>query len=372
MNYYRSKLVLIIFFVSLGTVSEKESKGKDLQAGKIPVIYCTDLFHPHDDPDDHFDIACLYAIPEVDIKAVILDQGKRQKEKPGAIPVEQLNYITGKNVPCYIGLADKLNSPEDKGLNQPAEYQGGVEQIIRILKESAEPVVIIAVGSMRDVAAAYNREPELFRKKVDKLYIFIGEASNKDFIEYNANLDANAYRCIMQSDLPVYWVPCFDGGAWYNKGRASFWQAQHADLLRDLAPEVMNYFIYALVVKAPKQNIEFLDKKVNEEYKRKLLAGKRNLWCTAVFTHIADRKIIWRGDRYISIPKRASEKSGQVIKLFTFEDVSVAINEKGNTIDKPESAHKVKCFKVVDKDIYAEAMTSVTADMLSHLGRQQH
>ena len=30
---------------------------------------------PHDDPDDHFDLACLYAIPEVDIKAVILDQG---------------------------------------------------------------------------------------------------------------------------------------------------------------------------------------------------------------------------------------------------------------------------------------------------------
>jgi hypothetical protein len=32
----------------------------------LSVIYCTDLFHPHDDPDDHFDIACLYAIWQID------------------------------------------------------------------------------------------------------------------------------------------------------------------------------------------------------------------------------------------------------------------------------------------------------------------
>ncbi|HOY58865.1 MAG TPA: hypothetical protein PK640_12120, partial [Verrucomicrobiota bacterium] len=29
--------------------------------GAQPVLYSTDLFHPHDDPDDHFDLAVLYA-----------------------------------------------------------------------------------------------------------------------------------------------------------------------------------------------------------------------------------------------------------------------------------------------------------------------
>ena len=40
---------------------------------RVPVILSTDLMHPHDDPDDHFDLATLYAMPEMDIKGVVLD-----------------------------------------------------------------------------------------------------------------------------------------------------------------------------------------------------------------------------------------------------------------------------------------------------------
>ena len=73
----------------------------------VPVIYCTDLFHPHDDPDDHFDLATLYAMPELDIKGIVLDQGQKQLERPGRIPVSQMNRITGRNVPAVIGLATR-------------------------------------------------------------------------------------------------------------------------------------------------------------------------------------------------------------------------------------------------------------------------
>ena len=76
------------------------------EAGRtVPVIYCTDLFHPHDDPDDHFDLATLYAMPELDIKGVVLDQGRKQLERLGRIPVSQMNRITGRKVPAVIGLA---------------------------------------------------------------------------------------------------------------------------------------------------------------------------------------------------------------------------------------------------------------------------
>jgi len=27
-----------------------------------PLIHCTDLFHPHGDPDDHFDQACVFSL----------------------------------------------------------------------------------------------------------------------------------------------------------------------------------------------------------------------------------------------------------------------------------------------------------------------
>ena len=26
------------------------------KAASVPLVYCTDLFHPHDDPDDHLDL----------------------------------------------------------------------------------------------------------------------------------------------------------------------------------------------------------------------------------------------------------------------------------------------------------------------------
>jgi len=75
---------------------------------------------------------------------------------------------------------------------------------------------------------------------------FIGEASDPEYQEYNVGLDPQAFVGLMRSGLPVYWVPCFDGGLWQNRGHASFWRASHRALLGKAAPEVIQYFIYAL------------------------------------------------------------------------------------------------------------------------------
>jgi hypothetical protein len=95
-------------------------------AGDQPVLYCTDLFHPHVDPDDHFDLATLYALPGVEIAGIVLDQGAKQQKQPGRIPVSQLNRLSGRQVPVATGLATPLASPGDTGRDQPAGYQGGV------------------------------------------------------------------------------------------------------------------------------------------------------------------------------------------------------------------------------------------------------
>src|ERR1019366_10219059 len=111
-------------------------------ARSVPVIYCTDLFHPHVDADDHFDLATLYAMPELDIKVIVLDEGRKQLEQPGRIPLSQMNRITGRSVPAVIGLATPLRSPDDKGLDQAPEFQRGVECIVQTLRASARPVCI--------------------------------------------------------------------------------------------------------------------------------------------------------------------------------------------------------------------------------------
>jgi len=176
-----SSFLTLFTVASLTSLAGLSCAGEQVQSAEkakpIPVIYCTDLFHPHDDPDDHFDLAMIYAIPELEIKAIILDQGRKQLTKPGRIPVSQINRITGRNVPVAIGLAEKLTGPEDKGLDQPEQFQTGVELLLKTVRESPIPLNIITVGSVRDLAAAFNREPELFREKVARVMSFIGEAS---------------------------------------------------------------------------------------------------------------------------------------------------------------------------------------------------
>ena len=42
----------------------------------VPLIDITDLYHPPQDPGDNLDLIAAYALPEVDLKAVILDRDR--------------------------------------------------------------------------------------------------------------------------------------------------------------------------------------------------------------------------------------------------------------------------------------------------------
>lgn len=332
----------------------------------VPVIYCTDLFHPHVDPDDHFDLACLYAIRQLDVKVIILDQGRNQQQRPGSVAVRQMNTITGRQIPWEIGLADQLTRPDDTGTGQPKEYQGGVEQILKILAESDRPVNIITVGSVRDVAAAFNRAPELFQKKLGRLMIFIGEASAPGFIEYNVGLDVHGFRRIMESGLPIYWVPCFDGGLWQNRGQASYWKASQAELLGNVSKRAMNYFIYALT-KSTEDPILFLDRPITSERASDILGMERNLWCTAIFGDLADMKIVEANSRFTLENKDYS--NGKTVGLFQFEDILCTVDERGVVTMSPSGAFGVKRFRVLNEAVYPEVMTEVTARLLAKVGK---
>ena len=336
---------------------------------QVPVIYCTDLFHPHDDPDDHFDIATLYAIREIAIKAIILDQGGKQEQRPGRIPIEQLNRVTGRNVPWAMGLAGKLGHPDDKRLDEPEQYQGGVLLMIKTLEEAREPVTIIAVGSMRDLAAAFNRNPDLLKGKVARVYAFIGDAQGA-FQEYNVGLDPNAFACVMNSGLPVYWVPCFDGGLWRNEGHASFWQAPHAELLADASQPVFNFFVYALLRKSDADHIGFLSGDVADTERGEVMTGIRNLWCTAVFTHVSGRRFVSRGGAWIAVPELDLRDDDTVTEVFRFAPVSMRIDSEGNVLYGVDpQARTVQRFEVADMDRYPAVMTSVTRQLIGELGK---
>ena len=143
----------------------------------VPVVYCTDLFHPHDDPDDHFDLATLYAMPELDIQGVVLDQGRKRSAR-AASPFQDGTGSPGQGARRRSGLAP-LREPDDQALDQPAEFQGAV-LILRTLRASARPVCIATAGTA-GLVCAFNREPGLFQTNVAMVLAFIGQASDARF-----------------------------------------------------------------------------------------------------------------------------------------------------------------------------------------------
>jgi len=343
----------------------------DTSGRRIPLIYCSDLFHPHDDPDDHFDLATVFAIPEFDIRCIILDLGKLQEKRPGKVPVSQMNRITGRRVPTVIGLGEKLRQPTDQALDQPPQFQQGVTSIVSVLRTSTTPVMIITVGSVRDVAAAFNREPELFRAKVGKIMVFIGDASAQDYGDWNVQLDPQAYVGMMRSGLPIYWVPCFDGGIWQNKGHASFWRASHGDVLGQVRPAVLQYFIYAMEEETA-EPLSFLTQPVDAAKRERLLAGKRNFWCAAVFGSLAGRDLVREHGRYVSKPRWPGKPLDRSLRneLFEFEEVEVQVTDNAAVNYGPQpDAHKVMRFTIRDQTNYARGMTEATASLLDSLGK---
>ena len=63
------------------------------------------------DPDDHFDLATVFAMKTLDIRAVILDSHidrltQDQESGGGQIPLQQMMHVTGRDVPWAIGLKE--------------------------------------------------------------------------------------------------------------------------------------------------------------------------------------------------------------------------------------------------------------------------
>jgi len=314
-------LLLSSFAASIGGAAEN-----------VPILYSTDLHHPHMDPDDHFDLATLFSLPEFDIRGIVLDCGAHQREAPGQIPVSQILHLTRRKVPYAIGLAEPLRSPDDDGRDQPDRFQRAVGLILDALRESPEKLTVFTTGSLRDVAAAFNREPELLRRKIARLYINIGNAATggeSRRYEYNVNLDRHAYVCIMQSGLPIYWCPCFHGTIRDRGVHGTYWKFNQWQVLDSAPAGLQNWFIFALAKPKGADPIAFLSAPQDPAVRAQVWKMSRNMWCTAPFLHAAGRRVYVRGEGdYVALAPLEAQQSGlshREVNVFDFVPMRVAV-----------------------------------------------
>jgi hypothetical protein len=275
---------------------------------RVPVIDITDLYHPYQDPGDNFDLIAAYALPEIDLRAIILDptegfraevatagDGSKHGGGPrdaGIIPVMQLNYLFDRNVPWGIGPFLALKSPTDKALDAPAFQQSGIELILETLRASRERVQILSFGSARTLAAAYNREPTLLRDKVERIHLSAGSTS-LEFMEWNVLLDRHAIVRLLRSELPIAIYPCgTKGGAFSYDEHNTFWKLPDLQFIRRLEPLLQRCLAYAFERSNRSDFLHALDSDWPAATFDRICPREHAVWETALWIEASGRRLV--------------------------------------------------------------------------------
>jgi inosine-uridine nucleoside N-ribohydrolase len=225
-------------------------------ARPVPVILDTDI---GDDIDDTWALAMILKSPELDLRLVVSDNYNAVHR--ARLIAKMLQAAGRTDVAVGVGL-----KPEDKGGRQAAWIEGydlksypgkvhqdGVQAIIDTIMNSPEPVTLIAIGPVQNIAAALDREPRIAQKarfvgmhgSVRKGYG--GKATIE--AEYNVKVDAKACRKVFEAAWDMAITPLDTCGLVRLKGEKYAAVRDSKDPLT--AALVENYRIWAKGDKPP-------------------------------------------------------------------------------------------------------------------------
>ena len=175
---------------------------------KHRIILDTDTYN---EVDDQFCLAyCMLAKDKIDLLSVNAAPFLNSRSTSPADGMEQsYNEIfkimklvdPNASIPVYRGSTSFL---PDK--NTPVESDAA-DNIIRTVNESEEPVIIVAIGAITNVASALIKCPELAKKTA---VVWLGGHALHYWHNYEFNLrqDIPAAQVIFDSGIPLVQVPC--------------------------------------------------------------------------------------------------------------------------------------------------------------------
>lgn len=348
--------------------------GPNNKGRTTPVLHVTDLFRPHMDPDDHWDLACVYALAyrgDIDLRGILIDHPPANSggRNPDIAAVTQMNYIAGTAVPVAVGSSLPLRSRSDVQADASPSDRHGVSLILNVLRESPRPVVINILGQSRDVAITGRKDPDLFAGKCAAVYLNAGTGSpnmnSESKLEYNVTLDRFAYAAILDLPCPVYWMPCFEGME--NRGRravreyGTHYRFRQSEILPYVSDMVQNYFAYMFARYTDHNWLGYLTGPKDEALLARFAGMDRNMWCTGGFLHASGYTVSREG-------KILPLKEGHDASAFTFDAVRVECSDDGVTSwHRDGSSGKRFIFHVRDTERYQSAMTRAMKSLLTEL-----
>lgn len=179
---------------------------RDSAFGQRPIILDTDV---GTDVDDAFAIVQAVRSPELKLEAVTTVYGDVQLR--ARIARKLLNLLGRADVPVAAGAARPLTPgrevywggwegegflrPEDAAL--AADPRPAVDLIIETVEQAQEPVTLVAIGPLTNIAMALQRQPGLARR-VAAIICMAGTIVPGEE-EWNVQCDAEAARIVFES-----------------------------------------------------------------------------------------------------------------------------------------------------------------------------
>lgn len=275
------------------------------QGPRVPLIHVTDLFHPHGDPDDHFDLASVYALAlqgRFDLRGIVIDYppGFRAGD-PAMVAVAQMNRIAGLAVPVAIGTSQAMTGRADAMPDAPWRDTAAIRFILEQLRASERPLALTCVGSAADIVIAALREPALFRDKCAAVYLNSGSAHDNparpEQLEFNVRLDPAAYAAMFDLPCPLYWFPCWNVTEVRESGESgSFYWLPHREALAEISDAAANLFAYMFGKSTEPKWLRAMNSPPPADAWEKILDGQRGMWSTASLFAAAGLTVTRDGD----------------------------------------------------------------------------
>lgn len=182
----------------------------------LPIIIDCDPGH-----DDAIALVLALASPELDVKAVTSSAGNQTPDKTLNNVLRMLTLLKRGDIPVAGGAVKPLmreliiadNVHGESGLDGPTLPAPGfapqpctaVELMAKNLRESEEPVTLVATGPQTNVALLLNSHPEL-HEKIARIVIMGGAMAPGNWTpaaEFNIYVDPEAAEIVFQSGIPV-------------------------------------------------------------------------------------------------------------------------------------------------------------------------
>lgn len=182
----------------------------------LPIILDCDPGH-----DDAIAIVLALASPELDVKAITSSAGNQTPEKTLRNVLRMLTLLQRQDITVAGGARKPLmreliiadNVHGESGLDGPAlpepdfapQNCTAVELMAKTLRESPQPVTIVATGPQTNVALLLNGHPEL-HDKIARIVMMGGAmvlGNWQPAAEFNIYVDPEAAEIVFQSGIPV-------------------------------------------------------------------------------------------------------------------------------------------------------------------------